>query len=324
MSKALSLLTTLLLSFVIFSQKNPIYDSLVKEAKARYEKNDFIGSANLFSKAFESNGWKANPYSRYFAVCSWARANVLDSAFSNLIVYVDETKFSDLKKLNNDPDLYNLFGDRRWHSIIKRVKRNKRDKEKHFDWRLIRQLEAIRKDDQFDRSQIDHIRENYGNNSKEMDSLWKIIEYKDSLNVKKVCAILDKNGWLSPRIVGGDGVFTVFLVIQHADIKTQEIYLPIMREASKRGDLEPSDLAMLEDRVALKNNRNQIYGTQIGYDETNGIYYLLPVDDPDNLDKRRSQVNLDSIDSYVIDYGIIWNLEEYKRNLPFYEELQKQ
>lgn len=41
--------------------------------------------------------------------------------------------------------------------------------------------------------------------------------------------------------------------------------------------------------------------------------FVLPLDDPDNVDKRRAEVGLDLIADYVKNWNIIWNIEEYKK-----------
>jgi hypothetical protein len=51
--------------------------------------------------------------------------------------------------------------------------------------------------------------------------------------------------------------------------------------------------------------------------------YVLPLEDPDNVDKRRESVGLGKLQDYVNYWGMIWNVEEYKKNLPRYEEEQK-
>ncbi len=113
----------------------------------------------------------------------------------------------------------------------------------------------------------------------------------------------------------------MFLVIQHADIQVQDKYLPMMREAVAAGKAQGSSLAMLEDRVAMRHCNKQIYGSQVINDPAGK--YLCPVTDPDNLDKRRASVGLEPIADYLIKFGMKWDLEQYKRDLPELEKKQK-
>lgn len=156
-----------------------------------------------------------------------------------------------------------------------------------------------------------------------MKAHWKIINEKDSINLIKVKKILDERGWLGADIIGNQGNSTLFLVIQHSDIETQEKYLPMMREAVSKGNARASSLALLEDRVALRKGGKQIYGSQVGRDQETGEYYVLPLVDPDNVDKRRAEVGLGTIQDYISNWGMTWDVEEYKKKLPEIEAKQK-
>ncbi len=138
------------------------------------------------------------------------------------------------------------------------------------------------------------------------------------LNVK---AILDQYGWVGEDKVGPQANTTLFLVIQHADLATQQTYLPMMRKAVADKKAEPSALALLEDRVALGEKRRQTYGSQIGEDST-GTAYVLPLADPDNVDKRRAEVGLTPLAEYVKHWGIKWDVDDYKKQLPAIEKLE--
>lgn len=130
---------------------------------------------------------------------------------------------------------------------------------------------------------------------------------QDEANLKLVTNILDKFGWLGEDMVGARGNSALFLVIQHSDQKTQEKYLPIMREAVKKGNADPGSLALLEDRVALAQGKKQIYGSQLTMDPETGKYVLSPIEDEINVNKRRAEVGLQPIEEYVKYWGI-----EYK------------
>ncbi len=119
--------------------------------------------------------------------------------------------------------------------------------------------------------------------------------------------------------LGLAGNQTLFLVIQHSDLKTQEQYLPMMREAVKDGNADPGLLALLEDRVALQQGKRQTYGSQIGQNN-NGEYYVMPLEDPDNVDKRRAEVGLEPLQNYLANWGLSWDAEAYRKKLPEIEK----
>jgi hypothetical protein len=180
---------------------------------------------------------------------------------------------------------------------------------------LIALLDSIYNEDQKYRVQSTELKEKYGWDSKEVKDLWKIINKRDSSNLAVVKAILDKYGWLGADVVGVKGNQTLFLVIQHSNLATQENYLPMMREAVKNGKAQRSSLALLEDRVALAQGKKQMYGSQIAQDPVTHAYYVRPLEDPDNVDKRRAEVGLEPIAEYVSRWNIKWDVEEYKKDL---------
>ncbi|WP_341908480.1 DUF6624 domain-containing protein [Fluviicola taffensis] len=325
--------TTFMFSGIIFScffwernahgQEQQVYDSLVTQAFGLYEIKEYKASAEKYAEAFVAFGGKGDPGDRYNAACSWSLANQSDSAFVQLFKITENGGYTNLAHITSDSDLNSLHKDKRWKKVIRQVKKNKTKEEANYDKPLISKLDVIYNDDQSHRLEIDQIEEKYGWKSPQMDSIWKVIELKDSLNLIQVRKILDTRGWLGADIVGGKGNSTLFLVIQHADQKTQEQYLPMMREAVAKGNAAASSLALLEDRVALGQGKKQIYGSQIGVFKETGVNYVLPLDDPDNVDKRRAEVGLGKLQNYINYWGLTWNVEEYKKNLPKYEEEQK-
>lgn len=162
---------------------------------------------------------------------------------------------------------------------------------------LALELRVIDYTDQRYRLQIDDTARKYGSNSRQMTGLYKRMAATDSANLIKIDSLINKYGWLGPDLVGSDGTATLFAVIQHADLKTQKRYLPMLRDAAKTGKLKPAHLALLEDRVALKEGREQIYGSQLTYPG----YAVLPLENPDSVDIRRAAVGLEPLSVYLKD-----------------------
>jgi hypothetical protein len=198
---------------------------------------------------------------------------------------------------------------------VSQVKQNKDNGEISYNKPLAALLDSIFEEDQQYRVQSNELEGRYGWGSKEMRDLWKIINKRDSSNLVVVKSILDKTGWLGVDVVGERGNKTLFLVIQHADRITQEKYLPMMKEAVKNGKAQASSLALLEDRVALAQGKKQTYGSQIAQDPVTHLYYVRPLEDPDNVDERRAAVGLGPIADYVDYWQIKWDVEQYKKEL---------
>ncbi|HMC98198.1 MAG TPA: DUF6624 domain-containing protein, partial [Flavobacteriales bacterium] len=139
------------------------------------------------------------------------------------------------------------------------------------------------------------------------DSIGAHMMLQDSLNLVRVLAIIDSAGWLGPEQVGGTASQALFLVLQHADEKPdiQEAYLPVMREAVAEGKARASELAMLEDRVAVNHGRPQIYGSQIGWKDGKG--FIRPIADEEHVNERRAAVGLEPLEKYAERFDLHWS-----------------
>lgn len=182
-----------------------------------------------------------------------------------------------------------------------------------FNHALADTLEKIHYDDQHYRERINGVVEKSGYNSEPYRALWDTIHQKDSLNLATVTRILDRHGWLGKDVVGETGNATLWLVIQHADTDTQLKYLPLLRKAVNEGNAEPSQLALTEDRVLLAQGKKQIYGSQIMIDNETGEPWVQPIEDPDNVDKRRAEVGLPPMNEYLKIWNLTWDVEKHKK-----------
>jgi hypothetical protein len=307
-----------LITFFAFAQ-NKEYSSFIKKADSLFKAKEYKKAGFTFSEAFKSLGWKGQSSDRYNAACAWALANYPDSSFFQLNRIATKANYIDYEQISTDIDLISLQSDIRWQPLLAFIKQNKDKAEANLNKPLAVQLKMIYEEDQKYRLQLKDIEKQYGWDSKEIKAQWKIINEKDSLNLIVIKDILDKYGWLGKDVVGDLGNSTLFLVIQHSDQKTQEKYLPLMRAAVKTGNAKGSSLALLEDRVALGQGKRQIYGSQIGRDPDTQVYFVSPLEDPDNVDKRRAEVGLENIAAYISNWKLKWDVEKYKKDLPLLE-----
>ncbi len=304
----------LLFAKLSFAQDQVKYRSLIKEANALYKAKEYQESALKYEAAFVALGNRGMTNDRYNAACSWALVAQVDSSFVHLLKIAKSGHYNNYQHITTDTDLTILHSDKRWQEVIDLVKRSQEKVEANWDRPLMATLDSIRKEDQQYRQQIRSVEAEYGRDSKEMRAHWKTINDKDSINLIKVSAILDTRGWLGTDVIGRNGNSTLFLVIQHADFKTQRKYLPMMRKAVKEKKANASSLAMLEDRVALKQGKRQLYGSQIGRD-TAGVYYVLPLVHPKNINKRRAKMGLGKLENYIDHWDLTWDIERHKRRI---------
>lgn len=157
-----------------------------------------------------------------------------------------------------------------------------------------------------------------------LDSLTTIMHQHDKENLKTANAILAKYGWLGPQKVGMNASQALFLVIQHADLNTQLHYLPLIRRAEKNDEIESSNLAILEDRINMRQGRKQDYGSQGFTDKQTGKMYIYPVSNPDKLDYRRKSMGMLSMKEYEKSMNVDWDVDAYKKMLPELEKIVAQ
>ncbi|MCW1962005.1 DUF6624 domain-containing protein [Chryseobacterium viscerum] len=311
---------TLLLLFLFAGVNAQEYLKLISEADKLYRTKDYKTSAELYSKAFKIES--ENPSHLYNGACSSSLAGNTKQAFKWLNLSI-EKGWTNLKHLNSDTDLENLHSKKEWGKTIEKLEKKLALMEANYDKPLQAELLTILEEDQKYRMQMNETQKKFGQNSKEMNDLWKITNQKDSINLLKVKKILDEKGWVGKDKVGAQANSALFLVIQHSDLQTQKKYLPMMKEAVTKGNASAGSLALLIDRIEIREGRKQIYGSQIGINQSNNTYYILPLTDPDNVDKRRTEVGLGPISEYVKNWDLIWDVEKYKSELPELEKLNK-
>jgi len=124
-------------------------------------------------------------------------------------------------------------------------------------------------------------------------------EWQDEARTERLTEIIDEYGWPTRTLVGDDGATAAWLIAQHSDLDVdfQERALELMRAAVEDGEADPTELAYLEDRVALNSGRPQTYGTQIAC--VDGHAEPSELADPDRVEELREEVGLQPLDDYL-------------------------
>jgi len=297
---------------VILNAQSQGYDGLIKKADSCYALKNYKLSTAFFQKAFAAKPELKENF--YNAACAASLANEKKKAlkwFETAII----NGFDNLDHISTDTDIDFIRKEKKFIKIMADLQKKADAIEVNYDKPLQKELLEIYREDQEIRKQYSAVKKKYNYQGREMDSLSAIMGLKDSLNLQKIVKILDEKGWVGKDKVGKQANQTLFLVIQHSDLKTQQKYLPMMRAAVKEGNALSGNLALLEDRIALREGKRQIYGSQIGTNPVTKVQYVLPLEDPDNVDKRRAEVGLEPLGNYVKFWNIVWDPEKYKNEL---------
>lgn len=134
-----------------------------------------------------------------------------------------------------------------------------------------------------------------------VDSLVKTTNKMNQIDEENIIIVENILKNSIPENLSKESYETIWLVIDHASLEKQERYLPIIEEMTSRRIISNNRYAILYDRIAMKQNRLQRYGTQtiqIASDNTLRIF-VWPVENPDKLDSLRNSINQKPITEYT-------------------------
>ena len=126
----------------------------------------------------------------------------------------------------------------------------------------------------------------------------------DEARTERLRAIIEEDGWPTFDLVGVDGSTAAWVIAQHADFDPafQEEVARLLRPLVEQGQADASELAYLEDRIAVNAGREQRYGTQIRCRD--GVPSpATPIVDEATVDSRREAVGLEPLADYYADLG---------------------
>lgn len=117
-------------------------------------------------------------------------------------------------------------------------------------------------------------------------ALWDFKENINRENIELLDSIIDKKGWLTDSLVCGfSGI--PFFIIQHSNLETQKRYLEIIEKAFELGNANFNWVAMLTDRICLREGKPQIYGSQGIWNPKLKKYVLYVVKNIDETNRLR-------------------------------------
>jgi hypothetical protein len=278
------------------------YVNNVLKAQKYLKEANFVLCNHCFAKALRVN--QSSPRTLFDHGYCFFKRNQLDSAgvywkkaatlnFDYVYAQVEDEKLLDKKWRNTPSKLFNACMD----SLLIRYAQ--------YDTALIRQLKRLDYLDQCYRgAPMDSVRKQYGRGSKEELAFTKKRNDQDSLNLIEVNAIFKRyNGYPQLQQVGKANISVPFMVIQHDPQNKQEDYLPMLKAAAEKGDLNFRTLALLIDRVNVQKGQKQLYGTQLFYNDVSKKYEVSPVENPETLNTLRKSIGLGTIEEYLNSYN---------------------
>jgi len=127
--------------------------------------------------------------------------------------------------------------------------------------------------------------------------------------LNKVISIIDKCSMPTLDEVDEHQMMALWLVFQHTHHYIMKEYYPLLLQSAQKGDLELSQMALMEDRLLMREGKPQKYGSQIQAG-CKTKWELYPLENPETVDKRRAKIGLEPLEEYVKQYGIEFNIKQ--------------
>lgn len=297
-SNILVLLVTILLPLSLDAQLRYVYgepfDSLYQIADSAQERKDYSLATEKWNEAFAAYGHRfpVAMFHQYAFIAAY-RSGDLDKAIFYLGHYLSRCVVSDdiYERLMREEAYEELRGHKEWPYLL-----SKMEEKRTAYGQVYEMLRWIRARDQGLRQLLTCASEKYSD-SLQHRYLQQLMAQEDSINLSVVGKIIDEYGWLGSYQISEDGSSTLMMVIQHADLSTQEKYFPLIQASVEKGETNAASFAFLVDRMQLYRGEYQIYGTQVIKDGDE--YKVFPILDPANVDARRAELGFEPLEEYL-------------------------
>ncbi len=290
---------TVILMCITVSGFTQDYQSFISDAEKASELKEYKKAIEYYEKAFATG--KNTPLDLMRASQITAKALDKDKAFYYLNKAIDNgwNSFEFLPKIKSFEPLYT---DKRWTEVLDKCKAiQEKDLKMVKHPNLIPLLDSMVVVDQNVRVLGTKLIREKGESNPETQVVLKQMSQVDSSNRKVLKQIYEKYGFLGFNKVGKKGSNNFWLLLQHCDrdVNFQEEVLKMMKQEVEVKNADSKNYAYLIDRVKRNTNQMQIYGTQAQLNKDGTSYEPQPVIEPENLNNRRLEMGLESIESYI-------------------------
>ncbi|NOT18911.1 MAG: hypothetical protein HOP24_01365 [Sideroxydans sp.] len=140
-------------------------------------------------------------------------------------------------------------------------------------------------------------------------------------NAARLAAIIEQHGWPIISLVGEKGAWAAWLIAQH-DIGEPAFMrqcLALLKRAAENKEIEPWQVAMMEDRIRIFEGKQQVYGTQFE-PNAQGEFVPYPIEDLAGVNERRLEVGLNTLEERAAEM----NAQRASENVPMPPDAETQ
>lgn len=130
------------------------------------------------------------------------------------------------------------------------------------------------------------------------------LAFKDSVyrtNQRQIEKIFNTHGFVGFDLAGKEGSENFWLLAQHSDHNPefQKEVLATMKIEVDKSNADPRNYGLLMDRVLLNTGQNQMYGTQVSYNQETGQAYSRKLADSSKVNERRKLLGFEPLEKYL-------------------------
>ena len=128
-------------------------------------------------------------------------------------------------------------------------------------------------------------------------------------NEEMLLKLLDKYGWPTASEVTEYAAAGAALIINHTTYELRSKYFPMLEEAFKKGEAQPLRYAKMRDRLLVEEGKKQLFGTQWKFENSERVPH--PIEEPEYVDKRRAEIGLGPLKTYLKErFNIDWEVAQ--------------
>jgi hypothetical protein len=120
----------------------------------------------------------------------------------------------------------------------------------------------------------------------------------NNLHTQTLKEIINLHGWPSKKQIGGKGIQSAFVLVQHSqDLAFQQDMLPfIIQSYLDKDGIEGQDVAQFTDKVSIKLGKKQVFGTQA--ELVDGKIVFAEIENEETVDPLRAQMGMPPLAEY--------------------------
>lgn len=292
-----------LVAIILLFAKNTCAQGVLSKADSLYRNGEIMAAIEEHQKTYVRDS--SDYFNLYNLACIYAEIRMPDSAFKYLYI---AARLNSVELPLCDPDFIPLYKDKRWgvfeNQLISLIQ-SKYDNP-ISDIAYAKKLWLMHAFDQAHYRDINTAEQKINRYSPIVYVLWGIKEQYNEQNQKDLEVLIAKKGWPKISQVGNSAASAAFLIIQHADLAKQKKYLPIIKKLCEEKEASWGSYALMYDRVQVRENKAQRYGSQVSFDNKTKQYTLDPLEDENKVDEWRKEIGMKPLADYLKNWDINW------------------